>query len=282
MLIRRRMSASPHVPGSAVSGVRSGGSRHGAAGAQPTDAVSLYLDLLIRCITNTIYGDANKGYWRPAEYDAEARREGLDWPEVAHSMIGVLRLENLCRLTRTVLDEGIPGDLIETGVWRGGACILMRGVLKAYGDGMRKVYVADSFRGLPPPDAEKYPADAGQTIHTYDYLAVSRDTVAENFRAYGLLDEQVVFVEGWFKDTLPNLSVPAFAIIRLDGDLYESTIQALDALYPKLSVGGFVIVDDYGSWPSCQQAVDDYRAAHDVRDRIVPIDSTGVYWRRTT
>jgi capsular polysaccharide biosynthesis protein len=247
-----------------------------------TDAVSLYLDLLIKCITNTIYGDANKGGWRPPAYDEEARRQGTDWPEVAHSMIGVLRLENICELTRTVLREGIPGDLIETGVWRGGACILMRGVLRACDDLDRKVYVADSFRGLPPPDVERYPEDSGQTIHTFDYLSVSQKTVADNFRAYGLLDERVVFVEGWFKDTLPHLPTDALALMRLDGDLYESTIQALEALYPKLSVGGFVIVDDYGSWPSCRQAVHDYRAAHDIEDAIIRVDTAGVYWRKSS
>ena len=245
------------------------------------DAAALYVDLLIKSITNSIYRDPNHGPWRARDYDAEARHQGADWPQVAHSMIGVLRLANLAELTRTVLREGIAGDLIETGVWRGGACILMRGVLKAHGDTTRTVYVADSFQGLPPPDAHNYPADAGQTIHTEPFLAVSQENVAENFRSYGLLDAQVAFLPGWFKDTLPNLQAPAFAIIRLDGDLYESTIQALDALYPKLSIGGFVIVDDYGSWPVCRQAVEDYRAAHAIVDPIVPIDSTGIYWRRT-
>jgi hypothetical protein len=139
-----------------------------------SEAAMLYLGLLIKCISNTIYGDSNKGSWGSTTYDAEARRQGTDWPEVAHSMIGVLRLENLCELTRNVIRDRIPGDLIETGVWRGGACILMRGVLQAYGDKTRKVYVADSFQGLPPPNPDAYPADAGQIIHTFDFLAVTK------------------------------------------------------------------------------------------------------------
>jgi hypothetical protein len=246
-----------------------------------SEAAGLYVDLLIKCIANTIYGDANTGDWRPRRYDAEARRQGTDWPEIAHSMIGVLRLGNIRDLIGIVLRERIPGDLIETGVWRGGACILMRGILKAYNERDRTVFVADSFRGLPPPDPKQYPADAGQTIHTFDYLAVSREMVEGNFRAYDLLDNQVVFVEGWFKDTLPRLSTQQLALIRLDGDLYESTIQSLESLYPKLSVGGFVIVDDYGSWPSCRQAVDAYRAAHNINDPIFRIDTAGIYWRRS-
>ncbi len=250
-------------------------------GCNVTKAADLYLDLLVRCVTNTVYGDSNKGPWRPAAYDPEARRQGTDWPEIAHSMIGVIRMECLCHLAQTVLRDEIPGDFIETGVWRGGACIVMRGVLKVFEDTARKVYVADSFQGLPEPNAEQYPADAGQTAHTFDYLSVSRDTVARNFESYGLLDDQVVFVEGWFKDTLPALKATEFALIRLDGDLYESTILALEFLYPKLSVGGFVVVDDYGSWPSCRQAVHDYRLAHEIHDDIIPIDTAGVYWRRT-
>jgi O-methyltransferase len=245
------------------------------------DSANLYLDLLIKCIANTVYGDGNKGGWRSAEYDPEARRQGSDWPELAHSMIGVLRLTNLCELAETVVREGTPGDFIETGVWRGGACILMRGVLKARGESSRKVFCADSFEGLPPPDADHYPADAGQIIHKFEYLAVSQQEVEENFRRYDLLDEQVVFVKGWFKESLPRLDTKQFALIRLDGDLYESTIQALENLYPRLSVGGFIAIDDYGSWPSCRQAVHDYRAAHEVDDPICPVDSAGVYWRRT-
>ena len=241
----------------------------------------LYIDLLTKCIANTIYGDANVGGWRSPRYDPEAREGGTDWPAVAHSMIGVFRLRNIADLSKIVIAENIAGDFIETGVWRGGACILMRGILKAYGDTQRKVYLADSFSGLPPPNPEKYAADAGQTAHTFDYLAVSRQMVEDNFRAYDLLDEQVVFVEGWFKDTLPNLAPSQFALIRLDGDLYESTIQALESLYPKLSVGGFVIIDDYGSWQSCRQAVHDYRTHHNIQDKIIRIDTAGVYWQKT-
>lgn len=247
----------------------------------PADPVGLYLDLLTRCITNTIYRDPGQFQGKPPAYDETVRREGWDWPETAHSMVGIKRLNNIADLSRTVLVENVPGDFIETGVWRGGVCILMRGALKAYGDTRRKVYVADSFQGLPPPDEKNYPADAGQNIHTFTFLSVSQEQVADNFRAYGLLDEQVVFVKGWFKDTLPTLAAESFSLVRLDGDLYESTIQGLENLYPKLSAGGFLVVDDYGSWPTCKQAVDDYRAAHKIDDPIIPVDAAGVYWRKS-
>jgi acetyltransferase-like isoleucine patch superfamily enzyme len=260
-----------------------------AAPLVETDAIvslngtTLYLDLLVRCLVNTIYGDPNTGPWRPALYDPEARRIGSDWPLVAHTMIGTVRLENLRKLTEAVILDEVPGHLIETGVWRGGACILMRGVLKAHGITDRKVYLADSFQGLPQPNPDLYPADEGQIAHGFTQLAVSRAEVEKNFVAYGLLDEQVEFVEGWFKDTLPALTQEtSFAVIRLDADYYESTIQALEHLYPKLSPGGFVIVDDYGSWPSCRQAVHDYRDRFGISDPILPIDTDGAYWRKTS
>jgi O-methyltransferase len=195
-------------------------------------------------------------------------------------MIGLRRLDNLQECVETVLKDGVEGDLIETGVWRGGSCIFMKAILAAYGDDRRKVYVADSFAGLPRPDPEKYPADTGDDLYQYDYLAVSLEQVKQNFAAYGLLDEHVVFLEGWFKDTLPHAPVEKLAVMRLDGDLYESTIEALESLYPKLQHGGFCIIDDY-ALPTCLQAVDDFRRTHGIRDDLVAVDWSGVYWRKS-
>jgi O-methyltransferase len=204
----------------------------------------------------------------------------MDWPSRASSMIGQVRLRQLQQAAEQVIAEGIPGDFIETGVWRGGACILLRAVLQVLGVRDRRVWLADSFAGLPPPDAERYPADAGQILHTYPALAVSAAEVRANFARFGLLDAQVVFLEGWFRDTLPTAPMDKLAILRLDGDLYESTIDALSALYDKVSPGGYVIVDDYAVFPCCKEAVDDFRTARGIADPIVDIDGSGVYWRR--
>jgi hypothetical protein len=195
-------------------------------------------------------------------------------------MIGLRRLDNLQTCVEDVLRRGVPGDLIETGVWRGGATILMRAVLKAHGVTDRAVWVADSFEGLPPPDTTKYPQDAGIELHRFRYLAVSLEQVQANFAAYGLLDGQVRFLKGWFCDTLPACPVERLAVLRLDGDLYESTMDALVHLYPKLSVGGYLIVDDYGAVEACRRAVHDYRDRQGIRDEIQAIDGSGVYWRR--
>lgn len=207
------------------------------------------------------------------------REEGRAWPEYAHTMIGLKRLDNLQDCIETVLRENVPGDFIETGVWRGGACIFMRAVLAAYGVGDRKVLVADSFNGFPDPDVARYPADGAYGRGDFAFLAVSRQEVEANFRTYGLLDEQVVFLEGWFKDTLPRAPVEWLAVLRIDGDMYESTSQSLEHLYSRLSDGGFCIVDDY-ALPGCRSAVDAFRSRHGISAALMPIDWTGVYWRK--
>ncbi|GEJ57946.1 TylF/MycF/NovP-related O-methyltransferase [Anaeromyxobacter diazotrophicus] len=237
-----------------------------------------YLDLMKRCILNLIYEDDDM--LRKQSFSAAMRRDGQDWPAVAHSMIGQRRMDNVQACVEDVIRRGVPGDLIETGVWRGGTTILMRSILEAYGVSDRRVWVADSFAGLPEPDAEKYPHDAGDTFHTYPELAISVEKVQENFARYGLLDDQVRFLEGWFKDTLPTAPIERIAVARLDGDMYESTMDALQALYPKLSIGGYLIVDDYGAVPGCKEAVDGYRRAHAITEPIERADWTGVYWRR--
>jgi O-methyltransferase len=239
------------------------------------EAADLYIDLLKNCLTRYAFD-------RSQEFDPDKRRVGADWPAEAETMIGLDRLENLERCVRDVLEQGVPGDLIETGVWRGGAAIFMRALLKAYGDTTRTVWAADSFQGLPPPDAKRYPPDTGDTLHTIAYLAVSEDEVRRNFARYGLLDEQVRFLPGWFRDTLPAAPIDRLAVLRLDGDLYESTMVALEALYPKLSVGGYAIIDDYGALAACRQAVDDYRGREAITEPLVEIDWTGVFWRRSS
>jgi O-methyltransferase len=168
----------------------------------------------------------------------------------------------------------------KTGVWRGGACIFMRAILAAFNDPDRRVWVADSFAGLPPPNSDQYPADAGDTHHLIKALAVPLEEVKSNFSRYNMLDEKVVFLKGWFKDTLSAAPIEKLAILRLDGDMYESTIQALDSLYHKLSPGEFTIMDDYDQ-PHCRLAVTDFRARHDVTEQIVQIDERGVFWRKS-
>lgn len=257
----------------------------------------MYLDLMRDVITNTIYKDPplkrslrakvlaavgiETRHEAAGAFNPANRTGGLDWPSQAHTMIGLKRMDNLRMAACDVLEKGVPGDMVETGVWRGGACIYMRAILKAYGDTTRKVYVCDSFAGLPKPDAA-YEADKGDTHHSVEVLAVSREEVEDNFRVYGLLDDQVEFLVGWFKDTLPGAPIDTVSVLRLDGDMYQSTMDGLTALYHKVSPGGYVIVDDYHAVEGCRLAVHDFLKARyaDEKVDIQEIDGTGVYWVR--
>jgi O-methyltransferase len=216
---------------------------------------------------------------RRKEFDLRAREEGLDWPGDAETMVGVKRLHNLEVCITDVLRQGVPGDLIETGVWRGGASIFMRAVLKAYGDKERRVWLADSYQGLPKPRPKQYPADGGDESWKRASLAVSLEEVKANFRKYGLLDDQVRFLAGWFRETLPTAPIDKLAVLRLDGDMYESTMDALTHLYPKLSCRGYAIIDDYAI-PACQAAVEDYRTKHQITEPLVGIDHYAKFWQR--
>lgn len=210
---------------------------------------------------------------------SEHRLEGKDWPSNGFTMIGMKRLENLHYCIERVLLEGVPGDFLEAGVWKGGATIFMSAVLRERGIMDRRVWVADSFKGLPPPKPE-YPADANDEHYRVPELAVSRQTVEEGFRRFGLLSKNVVFVEGWFNETLPACGVEKLALLRLDGDMYESTITCLDALYDRVQTGGYIIVDDYGYIQSCRQAVHDFLDKRKLKPVIHSIDWTGVFWKK--
>jgi hypothetical protein len=212
-------------------------------------------------------------------YSDRERNEGLIWPQYADTMIGIKRLDNIQFCVEKVIRNQISGDLIEAGVWRGGASIFIRAILAAYQVSDRRVFVADSFEGLPKPDEAKYPQDAGDKHYTQRFLAVSKDEVKANFDKYGLLDERVVFLPGWFKDTLPNAPIDKIAVMRVDGDMYGSTMEALISLYPKLSEGGFCIIDDY-ALAGCKRAVDDFRAQWNIATPLERIDWTGVFWQK--
>lgn len=258
----------------------------------------MYLDLLRAALTHTLYWPPDladitsyvndeflegvRAAIQRRDFDpGRMREEGQDWPRYAQTMVGLRRLENVQQCAERVIADGVPGDFIEAGVWRGGVGILVRGVLKAYGIDQRQVVLADSFQGLPEPNPDLYPHDAGDPHHTAPLLAVSRAEVERNFRMYGLLDDQVEFVEGWFSDTLARLRHRTWSIVRLDGDLYESTMDGLENLYDALSVGGYMIIDDYAFEP-CRQAVTDFRAARHITDPIEEIDWTGAMWRRVS
>ena len=173
----------------------------------PHTLTDRYLHLMQEVLINSIYQDRATDPWSPPVFDTLKRDRGLDWPQQALTMIGRVRLRSLRECCELVLREQVPGDFVETGIWRGGACIMMAAVLAAYGDTERTVWGFDSFQGLPPPNEGEYPVDQGDQLHRFPQLAVSIEEVVENFRRMGLWSDQVRLVKGWFKDTVPAAAV---------------------------------------------------------------------------
>lgn len=207
----------------------------------------------------------------------EERAKGKDWPLTAESMIGLDRMNQFHEALDTVRLEKIEGDIVETGIWRGGAIIFAASYLKVYGLSSKKVFGCDSFEGLPKPDPD-YPIDAGDIHHTINILGVSLPEVVSNLVKYGVDPQDVKLVKGWFKDTLPQLDVEAISILRLDGDMYSSTIQSLNALYHKVTNGGYVIIDDW-CLEGARKALEDFFSPKSL-PIIIDIDGTGAYFRK--
>ena len=241
----------------------------------------MYIHLLKKCLLDSVYEPTSYNTTTGAEARPSDQQVALGqyWPKRAHTMIGWKRLTNIETCFDEIVKNKIPGDLIETGVWRGGATILMAGLNKAYKEN-RKVYVADSFEGLPPPDYKKYSGEKGgdaENYHKVHAFAVSLEEVKKNFQRYDLLDDNVIFVKGFFEHSLKNADIGQLAMLRLDGDMYSSTMQALEALYDKVSVGGYILIDDF-CLAGCRRAIADFRQSRNITSEIKTVDWTGRYW----
>jgi O-methyltransferase len=257
-------------------------------------AARLYLKLLQGILSANVYESEDIAVspklgnekLDPVEFDRTARSRGADWSTVGVTMIGTMRLNNLHELLLSVIDRQVEGGFMETGVWRGGASIFAKGVLMAYGQLSRKVFVCDSFRGLPPSVWKK---DAGIHWDNTPILEVSEQEVIKNFDDFSLLDSNVVFVKGFFNASMPPLRLhkshydwlpPKLAVLRLDGDMYQSTLDVMYHMYDRVSVGGFVIVDDWFGFPA-RDAVTDFFKEHGKADpEIIAIDDMAVYWQK--
>jgi hypothetical protein len=246
----------------------------------------MYIELLKNCLLDNIYSSEIMQVTKIEDIekigqdaDIDMINNGYYFPKRAHTMIGMKRLTNIEECIKNILKENIEGDFIETGVWRGGATIFMAGLNK-YFNLNRKIFVADSFEGLPPPDP-KYIEDKDDNLYKIKWLAIDIEEVQNNFKKYNLLDDNVIFIKGFFENSLKNASINKLALLRLDGDMYSSTIQVLEELYDKVSIGGYIIIDDYGCTAvACKKAVDDFRNKRNITTEIQKIDWHGVFWKK--
>jgi O-methyltransferase len=217
--------------------------------------------------------------WEPSDEELALRAMGGDWPFSGLTMVGLSRLDDFQACVESVVADGIEGDVIEAGTWRGGASILARATLDSLGADERTLWVADSFQGLPAPDPETFPEDRELDLSRIDFLAVPPEEVMSYFARFGC-DQGVELVEGFFDETLPRLRDHRWAVVRLDGDSYEATWVGLESLYSGLSAGGYLIVDDYVLIEECRRAVDEYRDHNGITEPIERVDWNGIRWRR--
>jgi DNA-binding transcriptional ArsR family regulator len=264
-----------------------------------------YLDLLKRSLVNLLYPEHElrfayllKGEFprnkiergrilrdirsiQASEYAKLIHDKRYGYPTIySHTLVGLRRLNNLEYCARRIFADKIPGDFFEAGVCQGGAMIFLRALQIAFGEGQRQTWGADSFQGLPVSEAEQ---DHGLDLSEahFPWLAISEETVRQHFQNYAMLSEQVRFVPGWFEDSLPGLQTGPLSLLRLDADLYKSTREVLHHLYDRVSPGGYIVVDDYGAFPQCRQAIDEFRHERNISDKLRWIDWTGVFWRKS-
>jgi len=253
-------------------------------------AVIMYLEMIKSFVTASLFNAAEfsvRAVSRTPQVQLNGplnlgvRMGGQDWTYAGDTMTGWARIDNIRMLLTDVIRNSIEGDYIETGVWRGGASVFARAVVKVLEPGTTRVsYVCDSFRGLPPGSANLDRGDKGWD--NTPYLEIPSDIVANNFIKYDMLDSNVVFAKGFFNETMPPLSkhIQKLAVMRLDGDMYESTVDVLYHLYDKLSIGGYLIMDDWFGFPS-KTACQDFFKVHGINPEIIPIDSVSAYWKKT-
>ena len=213
--------------------------------------------------------------FKEKDRDPQKAIEGRGTSGPRFTAVSKKRLDNIEYCINEILENKIEGDFIETGVWRGGSCIFMRELLRINNITDKKVFVADSFEGMPKPKGKL----DGPDHSSFDSAKVSFERVKSNFEVFNLCNYQVIFIKGWFHESLPKANIKKLSLLRLDGDLYSSTMDSLNNLYKKVSKGGFVIVDDYNDWPECKRAVEDFRDKHSITSEIKIIDWTGIYWR---
>ncbi len=199
------------------------------------------------------------------------------------TMTSVERLYSLLLALRYISANNISGDFVECGVWKGGSSMLMALHLREITNQDTKIFMYDTFAGMPPPgkfdtDASgKQASDLLETAEkTQDIWAISTlDEVEQNLRSTGLPASQIKYVVGKVEDTIPQTMPEKISLLRLDTDWYESTQHELQHLYPRLVNGGVLIIDDYGFWKGSRKAVDEYFASLGILPLLQRIDDTG-------
>lgn len=197
-----------------------------------------------------------------------------------YTLVGPERIHNLFVLAQRIEDEQIPGDVIECGVCNGGtAALLARFATRSQLN--RTMWLLDSFQGMPAPTAED--ADGPGADAAKDHIGKERgeiNRVRKVLEQAGADMSRVKILPGWFVDTLPSVASSKIALLNIDADWYQSVKLCLETLYDRVVTGGFVSLDDYGHWPGCRRAVDEFFQARQIKASLQRADYTAHWFRK--
>lgn len=202
------------------------------------------------------------------------------------TMTSLERMYSLHTAVKYVIENDIPGDFVECGVWRGGSAMIIAKTLKELGETSRKIYMYDTFEGMPAPG--EYDKDltgklASSQLQDHSkikeqsviWAIASLNDVKKNLESVSYPSDNLIFIEGKVEDTIPEVCPETICLLRLDTDWYESTLHELKYLYPKLSKSGALIIDDYGHWAGARKAVDEYFHSNKPAPLLSRIDYSG-------
>ena len=200
-----------------------------------------------------------------------------------YTMTGIESAYSCYRAAEYVVRHRIPGDVVECGVWRGGSSMVFALGLMRWRDTSRRMYLYDTYEGLPEPGArdvdpsnrpakEKWSRRRRGAGSTWCFASI--EEVQRNVLGTGYPREKIFFVKGKVEDTIPRVAPKKISILRLDTDWFKSTYHELVHLFPRLSSGGVIIIDDYGHWKGAREAVDRYLGGNRIRLFLHRIDNS--------
>jgi len=220
----------------------------------------------------------------PIPLDFDKSTSGVIPKVVPYTMMSIEKLGAVCDAASYVAANKIPGDIVECGVWRGGGMMACAYLMLEAGQTDRHIYLFDTFEGLPKPTNEDVTYDGREATAMHvpmgeigsDWCRAELDEVTANMRRTGYPEDKIHFVKGMVEETIPDNAPETIALLHLDTDWYTSTKHEMLHLFPRISVGGVLIIDDYGDWMGARKAVDEYVAANNVTMFLARVDGSRV------
>ncbi len=237
---------------------------------------------MIQKVFNKIFKSENTDYSHYPDFTKE------DWEIInfvrPYTMTSLERLKSLSDAVSYVVENGIEGDFVECGTWKGGSVMCMQKKLISLNKNDRNFWVFDTFEGMPEPEeidktfnntSAKKLLEADDKKETTIWSYSNFEETSGNILTAGYPANKINFIKGMVEDTIPTTPIESIALLRLDTDWYSSTKLELEHLYPKLVKGGILIIDDYGHWEGCKKAVDEYFSINKIPVFMSRIDYTG-------